>query len=348
MLTRICIVCKTEKLVKAFINNSGVCGLCIAKSEDSATSSTKVNEENVQWFSLYKKLKAEERLNSLSKEDAVMILMDVLKNPEVAFSENILVLEYSEWSKEQFHAEFRKNELIDIIEELIFEESPKENPQIEKTVVDIQELLSYYSEQKNQLDKKEIPEAYWKKSIPNYIKNHLPGWKTATIEDIYKVTNEHLSSTTGELRKELFDFSCEISEVLFDVTEVETNANSLLKAEESITFNVESILIPYLEVLDKIEEFDGNILFIPENENPLDETLKQKVLLRDEEKCIICTNNKQLQIHYKIPLDVGGINVLENLVCVCEACKVAVETLDLEIAINKCLINYKNLHSWVH
>lgn len=105
-----------------------------------------------------------------------------------------------------------------------------------------------------------------------------------------------------------------------------------------------------LDICEKVE--DIRLIF---NNRPINtwhtsgfnNTLKQYILDRDDNKCYICGRDIRLHVHHIIPRRKGGPHKPENLVTLCSGCHRSVESGNVEKAIKKCvkraLENYKKV-----
>lgn len=69
------------------------------------------------------------------------------------------------------------------------------------------------------------------------------------------------------------------------------------------------------------------------------ESIKAKVLERDEYMCQICSKDTDLHVHHKIKRKNGGSHELDNLITLCVSCHRAIETGNYAHAIKKCTRN---------
>ena len=73
-------------------------------------------------------------------------------------------------------------------------------------------------------------------------------------------------------------------------------------------------------------------------------SIKTEVQERDSYTCRICGKKNSLEVHHIVKVIHGGSSELDNLITLCISCHRAIDTLDLDYAINKCMKNAeKNL-----
>lgn len=183
----------------------------------------------------------------------------------------------------------------------------------------------------------------WRKYIPQLIKNKMIQWRTASIEEVYSTSKLIMESSSGDTRKRLFEYVCDLSELVFVNQDTDEETDYVLsdEAETTIMSLVEMIILPHLEVLDRIKETGGNVKFVNMWTKNFTESLKQEVRDRDHWKCVICENDKDLHVHHKIPRKFGGVHHKNNLVTLCASCHSAIETANVQHAFKKCLANFR-------
>ena len=69
-------------------------------------------------------------------------------------------------------------------------------------------------------------------------------------------------------------------------------------------------------------------------------TTRQRVLMRDDNRCHICSCPNNLHLHHMIPRKYGGNHDESNLITLCASCHRHIETGDIEHAIRACQKNY--------
>lgn len=67
--------------------------------------------------------------------------------------------------------------------------------------------------------------------------------------------------------------------------------------------------------------------------------IKTKVQERDKYTCRICGKTNSLEVHHIEKVKHGGSSDLDNLITLCVSCHRAVDTLDMDYAIKKCIRN---------
>lgn len=68
-------------------------------------------------------------------------------------------------------------------------------------------------------------------------------------------------------------------------------------------------------------------------------TIRDEVKSRDNYECRICNTKNNLEVHHIVKTIHGGNSDLENLITLCTSCHRAIDTLDIDYAINKCTKN---------
>lgn len=75
------------------------------------------------------------------------------------------------------------------------------------------------------------------------------------------------------------------------------------------------------------------------NHGVLTDKLRKDVKTRDNYQCSICGKTTNLEVHHIIKVKHGGTNEMDNLITLCTSCHRAIDTLNLEHAIDKCAKN---------
>ena len=108
------------------------------------------------------------------------------------------------------------------------------------------------------------------------------------------------------------EFICELSEIIYN-TEFEEEMEELYQPDDEVaTFImslVEMIILPHLEVLDRLEKHGGKIIYGDLWNVPFKESLKVEVKDRDDWKCVICECETDLHVHHKIPRKLGAYTI---------------------------------------
>lgn len=247
-------------------------------------------------------------------------------------------------SLDQLCKEFTQDELKDIISELYMVEDVSEE---ENIIIDYASILEEYSkmniERLTNSDKLGREDEIWRQHVPAYLKRKFRDWNTASIEEVYEATNRIISEYGVKAYDELMGFSSELSQIIFETNDEEEDEISDISSEVEayIMYIVEMIILPHLEVLDRIKEAKGNIHFVNINDQHFSESLKKEAKDRDGWKCVICKNDTNLHVHHRIPRKYGGINHIDNLVTLCSSCHGAVETANVQVAFKKGISNYR-------
>lgn len=69
------------------------------------------------------------------------------------------------------------------------------------------------------------------------------------------------------------------------------------------------------------------------------ENVKARVIARDDHQCYICHDDTYIEVHHKLPQNLGGGHEEDNLVTLCRRCHRHVETGNRDHAYRKCLQN---------
>lgn len=311
-----CSICNEKKQSDAFEKNMEICVECFH-------SSSKVQLANYLLQAFHK----------IEEKDQRLFFLNLKKE-----------------SIEEIDARFTKHELKDMIVELHLGNDFIEDEEREITI-DYHNILEIYSEKNigDYLKTREFVEEQneiWRQHIPKYLKQRYKDWSTASIEEIYAETNRIISEYGKTAREKLMGFSSELSEIIFENHAEDTNDEDELsdlssEAEAYIMYMVEMIILPHLEVLDRIKEAEGNIHFVNIHNQHFSESLKKETKDRDGWKCLICKSDIDLHVHHRIPRKYGGINHIDNLVTLCSSCHGAVETANVKVAFKMGISNYR-------
>lgn len=235
-------------------------------------------------------------------------------------------------------------ELLDALEDLYYEYMDMIDEE-KGAIINPLEILNQY---KNGIDKgsekKPALNETWRKNIPSVIKENIPSWRQETSIFIYEKSKELMGSFKGRDLQVVREFICELSEIIYN-TEFEEEMEELYQPDDEVaTFImslVEMIILPHLEVLDRLEKHGGKIIYGDLWNVPFKESLKVEVKDRDDWKCVICECETDLHVHHKIPRKLGGVHHKDNLVTLCASCHKAVETANVKEAFKTCFANYQ-------
>ena len=100
-----------------------------------------------------------------------------------------------------------------------------------------------------------------------------------------------------------------------------------------VTKKVNNLIKPVLTLKSTYELNYYNI-------SGFNDSIKLKVLERDNYECQTCLCNYGLEIHHIIPRILGGNHDESNLITLCASCHRAIETRDIDYAVKKCIKNY--------
>ena len=208
------------------------------------------------------------------------------------------------------------------------------------------EILNKYKDGIDKINENEhVPNETWRKHIPSIIKENIPSWQQETMASTYEKSKELMGNFRGRDLQVVREFVCELSEIIYD-NEFEEEEEEVYQPDDEVAAAimslVEMIILPHLEVLDRLEKHAGKIIYGDLWNVPFKESLKIEVKDRDGWKCVICECETDLHVHHKIPRRLGGIHHKDNLVTLCASCHKAVEAANVKEAFKTCLANYKN------
>lgn len=238
---------------------------------------------------------------------------------------------------------FEITDLIDKLDEIVDQEMDEED------IVNPLEIIDKYQYGKGNSGQKiqQLRDESWREKIPKLIKKHIPNWQSESMEGIYNKSKLLMNEESGKNLAEIRNFVAELSQYVFesymyDEDEEEQEASEFTdESAEYIMSLIEIIILPHLEVLDRVQQRGGKIMFGNLWNKPFNDSLKKEVKDRDGWKCVVCETEIDLHVHHKIPRNLGGIHHKDNLVTLCASCHGAVETADIQHAFNKCLANYR-------
>ncbi|KAA9022285.1 HNH endonuclease [Niallia endozanthoxylica] len=183
----------------------------------------------------------------------------------------------------------------------------------------------------------------WRKEIPKVLKVNISSWNHDSIEEFYEKAKEFMTGYQGEALPVIREYVCDLSDIVFEKREEEAPEEEEEDQDEisqAILSTVETIILPHLEVMERIENRGGQILFSDIWNQPFNDSLKNAVKDRDNWACVICGSDKGLHVHHKIPRKFGGVNHMHNLATLCDSCHPVIETADIKKAHKHCLANY--------
>lgn len=242
---------------------------------------------------------------------------------------------------------------LDDVDDIVSNYSPsdirkalEEIEKFESTKIQHQEMYNTLEVARKYLNGKEIEveeDDDWSQEAPKHIMNEIAG---LPLEEAYKIVLSKSKNVNlnEKVKNEVMDFRFYLEELIFceRMPLQEEPVKEEFKEypfEEFVRQTVEAIILPHVEVLEKIVERNGKIQFVDFWTQNFKESLKQEVRARDNNKCVICEEESNLHVHHKIPRKYGGVNHKDNLVTLCASCHAAVETADFEHAYNKCMMN---------
>ncbi|WP_236799817.1 HNH endonuclease [Bacillus cereus] len=236
-------------------------------------------------------------------------------------------------------------DLLDALEDLYHEHMDMMNEE-KGGIINPLEILNKYKDGVGKVNEKEsVINDTWRKYIPSVIKKSIPNWRHETVTVIYEKSKELMANFNGADLRVVREFICELSEIIYDNESEEEEEEELYQADDDVAALimslVEMIILPHLEVLDRLEKHGGKITYGNLWNVAFNETLKIEVKDRDGWKCVICECETDLHVHHKIPRKLGGIHHKDNLVTLCASCHKAVETANVKEAFKACFANYK-------
>lgn len=190
----------------------------------------------------------------------------------------------------------------------------------------------------------DAPSLEWRDYAPKTIKSFI---KDLSLEDAYTIVlaKSKDNTITGKIKDEIMNYRFDLEELIFGEREQLYENPYIFEEfkeysfEEYVRRTVEAIILPHVEVLERIETQKGKIQFVDIWSQHFSDELKQKVRERDGFKCVVCDEETHLHVHHKVPRKYGGVNHVDNLVTLCSSCHGAIETADFEHAYQKCMMN---------
>ncbi|WP_242302192.1 HNH endonuclease [Bacillus cereus group sp. BfR-BA-01423] len=355
----ICVKCR--KLVEK-INRSGYCNTCdnqelmetreLVRARELAKAKKKLvkvkalaepkevvkTEKSVKAKQLVQEIEAKEKI--LDKIIHIAGEMDIRKMAGFEF------IDFSVEKKStllKYDKEILRD-LLDALEDLYHEHMDMMDEE-KGGIINPLEILNKYKDGVGKVNEKEsVINDTWRKYIPSVIKKSIPNWRHETVTFIYEKSKELMANFNGAELRVVREFICELSEIIYD-NESEEEEEELYQADDDVAAFimsvVEMIILPHLEVLDRLEKHGGKIIYSNLWNVAFNESLKIEVKDRDGWKCVICECETDLHVHHKIPRKLGGIHHKDNLVTLCASCHKAVETANVKEAFKTCFANYK-------
>ncbi|WJH37087.1 HNH endonuclease [Paenibacillus sp. CC-CFT747] len=176
----------------------------------------------------------------------------------------------------------------------------------------------------------------WRHLVPSFIKPLIPTWNVDTITIFYEKCKKVLLMSSGKQATKVRILISNLSELLYEEGKEQTDKDMEIditdddNIAELVMFRVESIILPHVEVIEKIEKSRGKIIFCDIWDLPFTESLKKEVKERDQWKCAVCESESDLHVHHKIPRKLGGVHHPDNLVTLCASCHASVESAHLK------------------
>ncbi|MFS0862122.1 HNH endonuclease [Fredinandcohnia sp. 179-A 10B2 NHS] len=325
-----------------------------------------IDVEGFEWIDFYNREIAKEELNECTFKQLQDLLLKIENMDSIEVDDSVegrilqLVkamdlfslpgyekLNFRKLTRKQLNemSELELSTLVTRLEELYLVDFLEE----ETDVINPLEVINRYRDGAVQEEVEEkSKEELWRKYVPTLLKQKIPNWKTERIELFYERAKEVMEVVRGTSSyQEVYEFVIDLSQVVFEEKREEKSDSEGEEfifndsVEESIMSLVEMIILPHVEVLDRIENKNGKIMFSNLWNVDFTEKLKNEVLDRDHWRCVVCEAETHLHVHHKIPRRLGGVHHKDNLVTLCASCHSAVETADVKKAFQKCLANFK-------
>jgi len=264
------------------------------------------------------------------------------KRKDLSDDELLVLLESLRKFREIQRYETNKSEYL---EEHAYEGEDIDLHEVNEEPLDIIAMINKYMS--NNIEANKQLDESWRKLTPKIIKFKIKDWNSAPIERVYEQAKTIMENSTGRERGTILPFVVELSQIIFDNQEEIGISQDYTRDEinDLIMSRVEMIILPHLEMLDIISQRQGEIPFTQFDDVPLTDTIKEQVLVRDGQKCVLCGVRTDLHVQHKIPLDTGGINHQANLVTLCSPCGEAIKTADVQYAFKRCTANYDEQHN---
>src|SRR5437588_334458 len=118
--------------------------------------------------------------------------------------------------------------------------------------------------------------------IPKYIKAYVKNWRTESIHSVYEQSKAIMRKSTGKAKEEIMDFVCDLSEIIFEEQKKEKiPLDDIGLVEDWVLSQIEMIILPQLEVVDRLENSHGVLEFDTSWQKDLTQKLINEVYERD-------------------------------------------------------------------
>jgi hypothetical protein len=318
------------------ISTDRICSMCGSVFPDITTS----NKNSIC-------KKCSNKQNRMIKE--IINLVGDLNIETIPGFEEIDLTQITLFQLQEFHEEELSllleilNSLYDdyYIQELEEEEDIQE---VEEEVPELINPLDFIKKYKILLDKKlqkNIPNEQWRLNIPKSLKLNIKTWRTDSIRSIYDQSKILLENFSGKDKEEIKDFICDLSEIIFEKPPIEKiSLNDIDQVEDWVISHLEMIVLPQLDVLERLEKNNGKLNLDGNWTKELSNTLIKEVHERDGWHCFICNNDYNLRLHNIISIEPEKNYHKDNLVTLCVSCKDAVDTRSVKKSFTQCLKNF--------
>lgn len=220
------------------------------------------------------------------------------------------------------------------LKELFLEINAMENISENANVLDVINLFK-----DGAVNKVKTGNEVWKKHIPSclkkYVKFHM------TLEQVYELSKIHVKNYQRDSKDymKLMDFKCDLEEMIFNPEEFNLQQEEKFEFELNpiVRKTVEAIMMPQME-LNRLLFEEGFSIVI--EDSMLDEKLVELVRKRDAYKCVVCDDDMNTHLYFKIPINKGGPYHLDNMVTLCTSCYNAINTKQMEYAYEQCMKNF--------
>ncbi|MGG3468992.1 HNH endonuclease [Neobacillus pocheonensis] len=232
--------------------------------------------------------------------------------------------------------------LLDNLYEMVDKNSEEDiGEELEPELINPLEIIRKYKTLLDKKAKKNKPVEKWRLNIPKFIKTIVKNWRTESIHSIYEKSKIIMRESNGQLKEEIMDFVCDLSEIIFEEPVVEKiSLDDIGRVEDWVLSRVEMIILPQLEVLDLLENNQGILILDDSWTKDLTQALIKEVHERDDWHCFICNDDNRLEIHQIISTESEKIYHKDNLITLCSSCKDAVNTMSVNKAFTQCLNNF--------
>lgn len=243
-------------------------------------------------------------------------------------------------TNEDLYDSFNINELKNILS--IVQEMSRQIKDGEE-FLDVLEIVDRFKEGAIKKEREVNEKLWWRKNYPKGMFLVTDEDTVYTVYDKAKDARDTFDRNTDGYTK-MYEFMHELSEDMYplqeDTYKDTQSSEENIDAAEYVRACVEAIVLPHHEAIDKFKKTGGKIAYGNLWNTHFSESLKKEVRSRDNNKCVVCYEEKNLHVHHKIPRNLGGIHHKHNLVTLCSSCHSVIETGDLERAFKKCLSNY--------